>query len=212
MYLKCSRNKVEMSEEEIFRKFRPYCAVLASQPSAECLAKLAALCDDTAAAELELVQEYLVFPAQMHPKTRTAGTPRNFTLAVLEYLRTLYKRIRLASLFIFKDLLTSCLALVAPGAGEDLQLSLCSTLTQLLTAARGAVAEEMADPDNGMKLPLSHLVFSEHVEQCGAPQKQPLLLRASKGGVAVQYNLQQLEVGAEADLDSLVVQYNQHVC
>ena len=32
------------------------------------------------------------------------------------------KRIRLASLFIFKDLLTSCLALVAPGAGEDLQL------------------------------------------------------------------------------------------
>ena len=122
------------------------------------------------------------------------------------------KRIRLASLFIFKDLLTSCLALVAPGAGEDLQLSLCSTLTQLLAAARGAVAEEMADPDNGMKLPLSHLVFSEHVEQCGASQKQPLLLRASKGGVAVQYNLQQLEVGAEADLDSLVVQYNQHVC
>ena len=132
-----------------------------------------------------------MFPAQLHLKTRAAGTPRNFT---------------------FKDLLTSCLALLAPGAGEDLQLSLCSTLTQLLAAARGAVAEEMADPDNGMKLPLSHLVFSEHVEQCGAPQKQPLLLRASKGGVAVQYNLQQLEVGAEADLDSLVVQYNQHVC
>ena len=108
MYLKCSRNKVEMSEEEIFWKFRPYCAVLASQPSAECLAKLAALCDDTAAAELELVQEYLVFPAQLHLKTRAAGTPRNFTLAVLEYLRTLYKRIRLASLFILKDL---------PGAG-----------------------------------------------------------------------------------------------
>ena len=128
MNLKCSRNKVELSEEEIFRKFRPYCAVLASQPSAECLAKLAALCDDTAAVELELVQEYLVFPALLHLKTRTAGTPRNFTLAVLEYLRTLYKRIRLASLFIFKDLLTSCLALVAPGAGEDLQLSLCSTL------------------------------------------------------------------------------------
>ena len=187
MYLKCSRNKVEMSEEEIFRKFRPYCAVLASQPSAECLAKLAALCDDTAAAELELVQEYLVFPAQLHLKTRAAGTPRNFTLAVLEYLRTLYKRIRLASLFILKDLLTS-LALVAPGAGEDLQLSLCSTLTQLLAAARGAVAEEMADPDNGMKLPLSHLVFSEHVEQRGAPQQQPLLLRAPKGGVAEQYN------------------------
>ena len=181
--------------------------MLASQPCAECLAKLAALCDDTAAAELELVQEYLVFPAQMHPKTRTAGTPRNFTLAVLEYLR-----IRLASHFIFKDLLTSCLALVAPRPGEDLQLSLCSTLTQLLAAARGAVAEEMADPVNEMKLPLSHLVFSEHVEQRGAPQKQPLLLRASKGGVAVQYNLQQLEVGAEADLDFLVVQYNQHVC
>ena len=82
MYLKCSRNKVEMSEEEIFRKFRPYCAVLASQPSAECPAKLAALCEDTAAAELELVQEYLVFPAQLHLKTRAAGTPRNFTLAV----------------------------------------------------------------------------------------------------------------------------------
>ena len=103
MYLKCSRNKVEMSEEEIFRKFRPYCAV----PSAECLAKLAELCDDTVAVELELVQEYLVFPAQLHLKTRAAGTPRNFT---------------------FKDLLTSCLALLAPGAGEDLQLSLCSTL------------------------------------------------------------------------------------
>ena len=152
MYLKCSRNKVEMSEEEIFRKFWPYCAVLASQPSAECLAKLAALCDDTAAAELELVQEYLVFPAQLHLKTRAAGTPRNFT---------------------FKDLLTSCLALLAPGAGEDLQLSLCSTLTQLLAAARGAVAEEMADPVNEMKLPLSHLVFSEHVEQRGAHQRSP---------------------------------------
>ena len=134
--------------------------MLASQPCAECLAKLAALCDDTAAAELELVQEYLVFPAQLHLKTRAAGTPRNFTLAVLEYLRTLYKRIRLASLFNSKDLLTSSLVLVAPGAGEDLQLSLCSTLTQLLAAARGAVAEEMADPDNGMKLPLSHLVFT----------------------------------------------------
>ena len=81
--------------------------MLASQPCAECLAKLAALCDDTAAAELELVQEYLVFPAQLHLKTRAAGTPRNFT---------------------FKDLLTSCLALLAPGAGEDLQLSLCFTL------------------------------------------------------------------------------------
>ena len=43
MYFKCSRNKVEMSEEEIFRKFRPYCAVLASQPSAECPATLAAV-------------------------------------------------------------------------------------------------------------------------------------------------------------------------
>ena len=118
MYLKCSRNKVEMSEEEIFRKFRPYCAVLASQPSAECLAKLAALCDDTAAAELELVQEYLVFPAQLHLKTRAAGTPRNFTLAVLEYLRTLYKRIRLASLFNSKDLLTSCLGAGGPGGGR----------------------------------------------------------------------------------------------
>ena len=85
MYLKCCRNKVEMSEEEIFRKFWPYCAVLASQPSAECLAKLAALCDDTA--ELELVQEYLVFPVQLHLETRAAGTPRNFTLAILEYLR-----------------------------------------------------------------------------------------------------------------------------
>ena len=114
-----------------------------------------------------------MFPAQLHIKTRTADTPRNFTLAVLEYLRTLYKRIRLALLFIFRDLLTSCLALVAPRPGEDLQLSLCSTLTQLLTAARGAVAEEMADPVNEMKLPLSHLVFSEHVEQRGAPQRSP---------------------------------------
>ena len=61
MYLKCSRNKVEMSAEEIFRKFRPYCAVLASQPSAECLAKLAELCDDTAATELELVQDRVSF-------------------------------------------------------------------------------------------------------------------------------------------------------
>ena len=144
-----------MSEEEIFRKFRPYCAVLASQPSAECLAKLAALCDDTAATELELVQEYLVFPAQLHLKTRAAGTPRNFTLAVLEYLRTLYKRIRLASLFIFKYLLTLCMALVAPGAGEDLQLSLCSTLTQLLAAARGAVAEAGEGPARVRVLQLS---------------------------------------------------------
>ena len=102
-----------MSEdEEIFRPFRPYCAILTSQHNPECLEQLRKLCDQTGEDKLDRIQEYLMFPAQLHLKTKAKASPQNYTVSMLEYITALYKRIQLSSFFILKDVLSSCLALV----------------------------------------------------------------------------------------------------
>ena len=78
-----------MTEEQLFNKFRPYCALLSTEPSLEVLERLKQLVGETEPSQLEPIQEYLVFPAQLHLKTRAGKTPGNFTVAVLEYVETL---------------------------------------------------------------------------------------------------------------------------
>ena len=73
----------------MFKKFRPYCALLSTEPSLEVLERLKQLVEETEASQLETIQEYLIFPAQLHLKTRAGKTPGNFTVAVLEYVETL---------------------------------------------------------------------------------------------------------------------------
>ena len=159
------------SEEEIFTPFRPYCAYLASEPNAECLNKLGKLCAKAETQDLEVIQEYLVFPAQLHLKEKARTTPQNYTISILDYIQTLYKRIRLSSLFLFRDLLSSCLALVSVKndnsvrVNEDLQISICDTVRQLVTSslrgeAGGVIFSELASTDHDLKLPLSHLIYT----------------------------------------------------
>ena len=163
------------SEEEIFTPFRPLCAILTSGPSLECLDKLGQLCAEAEATDLEIIQEYLVFPAQLHLKTRARASPQNYTIAILDYIRALYKRIRLTSLFLFTDVLSSCLALVSVKTNttvtvtEDLQISICDTIRKMIRASVSQEDEEghgviftqlLTSADPGLKLPLSHLVFT----------------------------------------------------
>ena len=114
-----------------------------------------------------------MFPAQLHLKTKTANTPQNFTISILNYIKILYQRINLTSFFILKDVLSSCLSLVATSASsaqpslspskpldEDSQIAVCECLQQMMKAREGSVCTEMFSPSSNMKLPLSHLVFT----------------------------------------------------
>ena len=81
---------------------------------------------------------------------------------------------RLTSLFLFTDLLSSCLALVTVKTDntvtvtEDLQVSICDTLRTMITASGGSNQDDsgviftslLASSDPGLRLPLSHLVFT----------------------------------------------------
>ena len=102
-----------MTEEELFSRFRPYCALLTTESSLECLERLRHLVEETDSSQLDLLQDYLIFPAQLHLKTKAGQTPANFTVAVLEYVQSLYSRVPLRSVFVFHDILSSCLGLVS---------------------------------------------------------------------------------------------------
>ena len=122
--------------------------------------RLGQLCAQAEAGELEVIQEYLLFPAQLHLKTRARAAPQNYTIAILDYIHSLYKRIRLTSLFLFTDLLSSCLALVSVKTNntvrvtEDLQVSICDTIRTMIAASsdhddRGVIFTQLltsADP------------------------------------------------------------------
>ena len=137
-----------------------------------------------------------MFPAQLHLKTKTANTPQNFTISILNYIKILYQRINLTSFFILKDVLSSCLSLVATSGSsaqpslspskpldEDSQIAVCECLQQMMKARDGSVCTEMFSPSSNMKLPLSHLVFTclswalEEKVSCGTLRT---LSRASK--------------------------------
>ena len=152
-----------MTDEQLFKKFRPYCALLSTEPSLEVLERLKQLVVETEANQLEAIQEYLIFPAQLHLKTGAGKTPGNFTVAVLEYVETLYSRAALHSAFIFEDILSSCLGLLSSlKLTEDLQYQMCCSLGCLLRAGRGreVVSEIYRADQDKVRLPLSHLIFS----------------------------------------------------
>ena len=81
---------------------------------------------------------------------------------------------RLTSLFLFTDLLSSCLALVTVKTDntvtvtEDLQVSICDTIRTMITASGGGTQDDggviftslLASADPGLRLPLSHLMFT----------------------------------------------------
>ena len=152
-----------MTEEQLFKKFRPYCALLSTEPSLEVLERLKQLVVETETNQVETIQEYLVFPARLHLKTRAGKTPGNLTVAVLEYVETLYSKVSLTSTFIFEDILSSCLALVSSlSLTEDLQYQMCRSLDCLVRAGRRReVITEIYRADQAkVRLPLSHLIFS----------------------------------------------------
>ena len=81
---------------------------------------------------------------------------------------------RLSSLFLFTDVLSSCLALVTVKTDntvtvtEDLQVSICDTIRTMITASGGSNQDDggviftslLASADPGLRLPLSHLMFT----------------------------------------------------
>ena len=151
-----------MTEEELFSRFRPYCALLTTESSLECLERLRHLVEETDSSQLDLLQDYLIFPAQLHLKTKAGQTPANFTVAVLEYVQSLYSRVPLRSVFVFHDILSSCLGLVSSlKMTEDLQLHICSSLASLVVSgAKSGVLTEVYSEQDKAKLPLSHLLHS----------------------------------------------------
>ena len=103
-------------EEEEFRSLRPHCLLLASRPTPAALATLRLAVEGSEVARLGRLEEHLTFPALLYLKGPTLAT--NFTISMLDYLAALYSRIPLTDLFIVRDLLGSCLALVGKGQGE----------------------------------------------------------------------------------------------
>ena len=123
-----------------------------------------------------MIQEYLVFPAQLHLKTRARAAPQNYTIAILDYISILYKRIRLSSLFLFTDLLSSCLALVSVKTNntvrvtEDLQVSICDTIRTMITASRdsdqddrGVIFTQLLTSADPQVMPASDWSTVDHV-------------------------------------------------
>jgi len=148
-----------MDQEEQFRQFRPYCLVLTTNPSKECLTKLQQLCDKTSPTKLQNLQDYILFPMQIYLKTPTM--PENYTLAVIDFISYFFKKCQLQSFFFLKDILNSCLALMSPPKkiSEDLQLSFCTCLEVMLNSSQPSVLTELLSEEHNMKLPLSHTIF-----------------------------------------------------
>ena len=137
--------------------------------------RLGQLCAQAEAGELEVIQEYLMFPAQLHLKTRARAAPQNYTIAILDYIHSLYKRIRLTSLFLFTDLLSSCLALVSVKTNntvrvtEDLQVSICDAIRTMITASRdsdhddGVIFTQLLTSADPQVMPASDWSTVDHV-------------------------------------------------
>jgi len=160
----------DVSEKE-FAKFRPHCLVLASTPNKAVLDKLEKLVDEEDPKVLENIQNYLIFPQQLYLKT--PSLPSNYTIAVLQFIRSYFKKTRLNNFFILKDVLGSCLVMISKsdhniskegsnkkegGISEDLKVTICECLEKLLVSADQNVLEEFFSENS--KLSLSHLVFT----------------------------------------------------
>ena len=159
-----------MDKEQIFSTFRPYCAALASKPSKEILDKLANLVSDSNPQDLEILQEYILFPCQLY--LRTPVMPENYTIKVLNFVEHFFchnstVRVELNSSFLMTDLLQSILQLMNGSANiperpivelsEDLRVSICDCVSALVKSSTNEVKSVLYSDEQ--KLALSHLVF-----------------------------------------------------
>ncbi len=113
--------------------------------------------------ERALLEDYLMFPMQMHLKEHAASAPENYTIAVVAFVRRYYGElnVRLSSFFVFKDLLDSLLVRAVGGekpveASEDLKVATFGSLAAMLKNPSPEVALKLYS--DAMKLPVSHLV------------------------------------------------------
>ena len=159
-----------MDKEQIFSTFRPYCAALASKPSKEILDKLSNLVSDSNSQDLEILQEYILFPCQLY--LRTPVLPENYTIKVLNFVEHFFchnstVRVELNSNFLMTDLLQSILQLMNGSANvperptvelsEDLRVSICDCVSALVKSSTNEVKSVLYSEEQ--KLALSHLVF-----------------------------------------------------
>ena len=144
-------------EEELFQTFRPYCSALASKPSLPILRKITDLVQNSNPDDLTKIQEYIIFPLQLY--LRTPIMPENYTLAVIDFIRLFYARVKLKSQFVLKDIISSALTICmkAEKLSEDFKISLNGLFANMFKSAIEDVKIYIYEED--LKLPLSHIVF-----------------------------------------------------
>ena len=145
-------------QEDAFKTFRPFCSAVASKPSPEILSRLSELVNASNADTMEPIQEYIVFPMQVYLKTPTM--PENYTIAVMDFVRDFYTKVRLTSAFVLQDLINSTLSFVMSkqeAIDEDFKLA----VTQMFSAMFKNSSKDvlLALYSEEFKLPLSHVIF-----------------------------------------------------
>ena len=152
----------DSDREAAFRRYRPFCSVLASgQHNLDALEHLSRLVAEAAPEEKCLLEDYLLFPMQLHLKN-PEGAPGNYTIAVLDFVRRFYSDTRLGSGFILTDVIENMLKIVGAKdakVSEDLKVATCDAISAML---KGMPADVAADKlyHESMKLPLGHLLFT----------------------------------------------------
>ena len=153
---------VKMEKEIVFSTFRPFCAALATKPSKEILEKLSELVSKSDPRQLEMLQEYIIFPCQLYLKTPVMQ--ENFTIQVLRFVEEFFShQVELNSTFVMNDLLQSIFQLSneekssKSDLSEDLKIGICDCLSQLFQSSNGEVKATLYSEEQ--KLLMSHLVF-----------------------------------------------------
>lgn len=152
----------DSAREAAFRRYRPFCSVLASgQHSMDALEHLSRLVVEAAPEEKCLLEDYLLFPMQLHLKN-PEGSSGNYTIAVLDFIRRFYSGTRLGSGFILTDVIENLLKIVGAKdakVSEDLKVAASDAISAMLRGAPADVAAEKLY-HGSMKLPLGHLLFT----------------------------------------------------
>ena len=150
----------DSDREAAFRRYRPFCSALApGAHSTAALEQLSRLVADAAPEERCLLEDYLLFPMQLHLKN-PGGAPGNYTIAVLDFIRQFYSGTRLGSGFVLTDVIENLLKIVGARdaqVSEDMKVAACSAVSAMLKGAPADVTAEKLYPES-MRLPLGHLV------------------------------------------------------
>ena len=150
----------DSDREAAFRRYRPFCSALASGAhSTAALEQLSRLVADAAPEERCLLEDYLLFPMQLHLKN-PGGAPGNYTIAVLDFIRQFYSGTRLGSGFVLTDVIENLLKIVGARdaeVSEDMKVAACDAVSAMLKGAPADLIAEKLYPES-MRLPLGHLV------------------------------------------------------